>query len=295
LPLDHGFQRQQFSTQPGFNQQPHSGSSTAWASDFQRLNISSPPPQFQQQPFAPQQAQQRQDTGGWHQDFAQQQNGVDMSVQNMVNMSGQVNSTMRYSPLSGMNMMPQYSGGFAGQQAEMSRAQQKQPEEAFDEEAFARAFEAAAQAEMASKEEESQQREFGQEQSQGVEMGQDIMINESAERLMATSEGLLDEPIGADTIHDPKSDPRIDQEQNSPDALARTAGQLLDSVRHDRSTKFQNSQFLELMRQFRDKEATVEGDRIVGTEMNNGNGEDGVESGGMAGISGGEEAIKVAS
>lgn len=218
----------------------------------------------------------------------------------MGQMPGQTNSPYQYSPMSGMGMAPQYSGAFVGQQ-DMSIAQQKQPEEAFDEEAFARAFEAAAQAEMASKEEESQQaasqQETSQEQNQGVEMGQDILINESAERLMATSEGPLNqERIGADTIEDPRLDPKIAEAQNNPDALARTAGQLLDSVRHDRSTKFQNSQFLELMRQFRDKEATVQGDQIVGTGMNNDNGVNG-EFDGMAGISGtvGEEAIKVAS
>jgi hypothetical protein len=220
-------------------------------------------------------------------------------------MTGQKNSPYRYSPMSGMGMSPQYSG-FAGQQAEMSIAQQKQPAEAFDEEAFARAFEAAAQAEIASKEEESKL-ESSKEQNQNVEMSQDItmergreqeiMINESAERLLATTEEeLLDqERIGADTIQDPKTqDLKTWQEENNPDALSRTAGELLNSVRHDQSAKFQNSQFLELMRQFRDKEAVVEGDKIVAAGMNNA--ADGVESGDLSGgLGGGEEAIKVAS
>jgi hypothetical protein len=206
-----------------------------------------------------------------------------MAERSMGQMPGQTTSPYKYSPMSGMGMAPQYSGGFAGQQAEMSMAQQQQQQaETFDEEAFARAFEAAAQSEMESKQESSQQ--------QNVGMSQDIMINESAERLMASSEGLLDqERIGADTIHDPLSqDPKTQQEQNNPDALARTAGQLLDSVRHDHSSKFQNSQFLQLMRQFRDKEATVEGDKIVGVNgVGDGDG-DGV-------MQGSEEAIKVAS
>ena len=182
----------------------------------------------------------------------------------------------------------------------MSIAQQKQPAEAFDEEAFARAFEEAAQAEMASKEAESQQetsqQDSSQEQRENVELGQDIMINESAERLLATTEeGLLDqERIGADTIQDPATqDPKVAQEENGPDALARTAGQLLDTVRNDQSTKFQNSQFLELMRQFRDREATVQGNMIVGPALNNDAGD---ESGDVSeGMVGGEEAIKVAS
>lgn len=293
LPLDHGFQRQQFPVQPGFNQQSQPGPAGGWASDFQRLNISGPPAQFQQQPFTPQ-VQQRHDAGGWHQDFARQQGGMPGQAQ----MTGQTNSPYRYSPMSGMGMIPQYSGGFGGQQ-EMSIAQQKQPAEAFDEEAFARAFEEAAQAEMASKEAESHQETIQQDSSQAqhenVELGQDVMINESAERLLATEEGLLgQERIGADTIQDPKTqDPKVAQEENSPDALARTAGELLESVRHDQSAKFQNSQFLELMRQFRDKEAIVQGDRIVGAgTINATGGESGDLSDGMVG---GEEAIKVAS
>jgi hypothetical protein len=213
-------------------------------------------------------------------------------------MTGQTNSPYRYTPMSGMGMMPQYSGGFGGQQ-EMSIAQQKQPAEAFDEEAFARAFEEAAQAEMASKEaegrQETSQQDSSQAQHENVELGQDIMINESAERLLATEEGLLDqERIGADTIQDPATqDPKVAQEENGPDALARTAGQLLDTVRNDQSAKFQNSQFLELMRQFRDREATVQGNMIVGPALNNAaGGESGDVSEGMVG---GEEAIKVAS
>ena len=47
------------------------------------------------------------------------------------------------------------------------------------------------------------------------------------------------------------------------DELARTAGELLDNVRHDQNPKFQNSSFLSLMRQLRDREVHVEGDKII--------------------------------
>lgn len=138
--------------------------------------------------------------------------------------------------------------------------QQLQPmqAEAFDEEAFARAFDEAAQAEFLA--------EQTSEQEQSVELGQDILMNESAERFLGT-EGLEEprERIGADLIHDPNQESISDsQQQNDPDALARTAGQLLDSVKDNQSSKFQNSMFLELMRQLRDKEVVVEGDKIVG-------------------------------
>jgi hypothetical protein len=103
-------------------------------------------------------------------------------------------------------------------------------------------------------------------------MEQGIVINECAERLMASEEGLVDQaPIGADRIMDPVTqDSKTYRKQNSPDVLARTAGELLGRVRHDQSAKFQNSQFLQLMRQSRDKEVNVEGDWIVGGEPGNG-------------------------
>lgn len=62
--------------------------------------------------------------------------------------------------------------------------------------------------------------------------------------------------IGADTIQ-----PQVNGSDES-DELARTAGQLLDSVSHDQSQKFKESNFLALMRQLRDREVTVDGDEF---------------------------------
>lgn len=47
------------------------------------------------------------------------------------------------------------------------------------------------------------------------------------------------------------------------DELAWTAGELLDNVKHDQNPKFQKSSFLSLMRQLRDREVHVEGDKII--------------------------------
>ncbi|KAL3420858.1 hypothetical protein PVAG01_07303 [Phlyctema vagabunda] len=222
-----------------------------WASDFQRLNISSPPPQFQQQPFNPP-LQQQHSTGGWHQDFAQQQ----QQAQNRGMLSGQFDpgqSQMNhFSPMSAMSTVPRFAGPFMN--AESQQIPMQQPAEAFDEEAFARAFEAASKSEIDSAQESDQR--------QDTELGQDILVNESAERFME-NETVLDQRIGADLIHDPLKETQNQQHQDDPDALARTAGTLLASVAHDKSEKFQNSQFLELMRQLRDREAVVEGDKIV--------------------------------
>jgi len=53
------------------------------------------------------------------------------------------------------------------------------------------------------------------------------------------------------------------QPNNDADELAQTARQLLESVSDNMSEKFQQSTFLALMRQLRDKEVTVQGDKMV--------------------------------
>lgn len=60
--------------------------------------------------------------------------------------------------------------------------------------------------------------------------------------------------------------PEQQQEQpqrNDDDEMAATAGRLLEKVADNTSEKFQNSQFLELMRRLRDREVRVEEDKIV--------------------------------
>ncbi|XPS97915.1 hypothetical protein M3J09_007132 [Ascochyta lentis] len=52
---------------------------------------------------------------------------------------------------------------------------------------------------------------------------------------------------------------------NDDDEMAATAGRLLERVADNTSEKFQNSQFLELMRRLRDREVRVEGDKMVET------------------------------
>ncbi|KAG6920305.1 hypothetical protein DXG01_005074 [Tephrocybe rancida] len=50
------------------------------------------------------------------------------------------------------------------------------------------------------------------------------------------------------------------------DDLARTAGQLLENVRNEQNPKFQNSQFMDLMRKLRDRDIIVEGNQMVENE-----------------------------
>ncbi|KAF2088702.1 hypothetical protein K490DRAFT_63915 [Saccharata proteae CBS 121410] len=85
------------------------------------------------------------------------------------------------------------------------------------------------------------------------EMHRPIIISDSA-----TLRESLGETPPAQEQQDP---PKHDDED-----LARTAGQLLDSVSHDTSAKFQQSNFLALMRRLRDHEVRVEGDKMVETK-----------------------------
>jgi len=250
LPLEsQSFQPQGFSYAPSPQQ-----AGPSWANDFQQLNISGP--QLQQQPFG-QQAQPRHDTAGWHQDFAQQFAGLGGSVASdprSTQMAGR-SVPMYMQQNNGMSM---YQNSFQPQQSAMAQQDQR-AEELFDEEAFERAFQEAAESEQ----------ELTQKEQ--IELGRDIMIAESVDRLVADQPPVDQARLGADLIHDPSSESRNSpQEPEDPDALARTAAQLLDSVRHNQSNKFQNSQFLELMRQLRDREVMVEGDKIVGGGSSNG-------------------------
>ncbi|KAF2686526.1 hypothetical protein K458DRAFT_298011 [Lentithecium fluviatile CBS 122367] len=62
----------------------------------------------------------------------------------------------------------------------------------------------------------------------------------------------------------PESEQQEDQAlRNDDDEMADTAGRLLERVADNTSEKFQNSQFLTLMRKLRDREVKVEGDKMV--------------------------------
>ncbi|KFY72451.1 hypothetical protein V499_07410 [Pseudogymnoascus sp. VKM F-103] len=240
LPLQHpeagfhpGFQHAH-TPQPG--QHMNAGPGASWANDFQRLAIASPGMQQQGLP-------QAQHAGGWHQEFAQMNNtqaGMPQQQQHSYNAPLERLSSLATTPF-GMGGQPMY------QTPMYQPAQQMHPEQpqqlnseigTFDEAAFAAAFDQAAQSELQS---------------------------EQASLSHALQEGhLTAAPIGADAIHHPDapSQQHLTPAQESDD-LARTAGALLTSVQGDQSDKFANSQFLQLMRQLRDKEVVVEGDTIM--------------------------------
>ncbi|KAL9101464.1 MAG: hypothetical protein Q9163_003279 [Psora crenata] len=70
--------------------------------------------------------------------------------------------------------------------------------------------------------------------------------------------------IGSETIQDGnREEAKERNEAHEADELARTAGRLLENVRDDKSKKFRESNFLSLMRQLRDREVKIDGDKIV--------------------------------
>lgn len=132
-----------------------------------------------------------------------------------------------------------YSQGYSAPAPEQHL--ESRGEESFDEAAFEKAFNLA---------------------SQGVQNGKfDQPLSEHAESVTGD---MTTYRIGSDKILDDSLQRQDERsEAREADDLAKTAGQLLENVKHDRSNKFQESNFLSLMRQLRDKEVKVEGDDIV--------------------------------
>jgi peroxin-5 len=56
------------------------------------------------------------------------------------------------------------------------------------------------------------------------------------------------------------------QPPNNQNELARTAGMLLENIKHEQNPKFQKSQFMGLMKQLRDGDIVVEGNKMVESE-----------------------------
>lgn len=90
---------------------------------------------------------------------------------------------------------------------------------------------------------------------------------ESDDVVLNAQHAMQQEPVH-DLPHEAVTEQQREQEQDNhnpqiDEELARTAGQLLESVSHDTSQKFQDSVFLQLMRRLRDKELKVDGEHFV--------------------------------
>ena len=232
------------------HQPPNSGLAD-WASDFKALDLgearASPIPSSQFNYHAP---VQHHPSFGWNQEFSNQQ-----TTQRENQSTHQLQTHFR--PVDGSaygytsGLIPPLNNTLS------TVAQQKQPErhvhDEFDESAFEKAFEDATANLI--------------DMQQGSQLDQDLYRTEQAGQTLLSPEreAWFDQPkIGSDKIlEEAQARESRNTQQDEADELARTAGQLLENVKSDQSEKFQESNFLSLIRQLRDKEARVEGNKIV--------------------------------
>ncbi|EEP80800.1 predicted protein [Uncinocarpus reesii 1704] len=205
----------------------YTGASSGWAPDFQNLHISPPSASTVQHRLQAQAPTHGPVSSGWHNEF--------MNHSQSIQPSSMPQKQMMHSPL--MNRQFQPMSNFSSQMdsSQMLQPQNSQATEVFDESAFEAAF-AEARAEVESQESKLQQ-----------------VDDEPMDNVAPPLETIR---IGSDTIL--ATQEGVDEAEE----LAKTAGQLLESVSHDQSQKFKESNFLALMRQLRDREVTVEGDEF---------------------------------
>ncbi|KAL8727927.1 MAG: hypothetical protein Q9181_005528 [Wetmoreana brouardii] len=244
------FQHQQtWHNQPTSSFQASSSQQYApnWASDFQNLHIhdarATPIPVTQFRSEAP---LQRTSPTSWHQDFMKQGEPQGSQYQQVRPVGGNL----------GFAMTANNSSAYRLDDDIVSAPRQNfktQVNDVYDEEAFQKAFEAA--------DSELQGHEASTQQMDVVERPQ---LPESSNM----PEDRIDYRIGSDRIFEESQQRQESQsKEQEADELARTAGQLLENVKHEQSAKFQESNFLSLMRQLRDKDVRIEGDNFVDVEQ----------------------------
>ncbi|KAL9010927.1 MAG: hypothetical protein Q9173_004190 [Seirophora scorigena] len=207
-----------------------------WALDFQNLHVNEPraspipSTQFRQQ--APMQSSS---PGSWQQEFMQ--NHQPQGYQHQHSRLGFANTGYSMDVRRSGLLDHVYSTPTAAQHSE------SQTKESFDEKAFENAF---------------------NEANLELHNAPDASAAFKPSEAKSIPEDRIDYRIGSDKILDESLDRREERsDARAADELAKTAGLLLENVKHDQSTKFQESNFLSLMRQLRDKEAKIEGDHIV--------------------------------
>ena len=170
-----------------------------------------------------------------------------------------------------MRYTPQFSSVAQGKQ----KAQEPVVDDPFDMAAFERAFDAAHQEIMEADEQAAQAvRELQEETNrmaarEASAMEQDTILESKVppwpDSLVVEHErSLFDEnALEREPVHELQKDEQQERKLDADDDLSRVAGQLLDSVSHENSQKFQDSVFLQLMRRLRDKEVKVDGENFV--------------------------------
>ena len=218
--------------------QSHGFGTPDWAADFQSLQLNEtratpiPQPKFcQQAPI------QHSVPGGWHQEFLrnQKQATPNHALQQRAVRERGIGG-LNYDNFNAMDRTGTASA--IAQHAQSDNSMRTDYDQDME-----RAFEAV----------DSEQAQ-AQEPTPPIDLAQGYVDIHPSTHFRIGSDIILDEALE-------REGRRTDR--NDADELARTAGQLLDNLKHDQSQKFQNSSFLSLMRQLRDREIQVEGDRLV--------------------------------
>ena len=262
-----------------------------WAADFQRLHISQTPspgpiPVQQFRAQAPliksQHAVPGTAAGAWGGEFVRQQQslGKGKAVESEPTMdSGRLGLGYSYAPVEmGMSMGMGAYGGMQQQPQQQSQSNMLGVQDHTEQANFDDAFEEAMMEmeRMQDSQEQQQQHHHQQQQQYDTQQTQpdQMMVDEAPSSLEKSSIR-----IGSDAIDYTETVNRTpDQDVRDADELARTAGHLLNLVQHDTSTKFQNSQFLDLMRRIRDREVEVKENDLQSTSPTPGAGRNQVEA-----------------
>ena len=218
-------------------------------------------------------------SSGWQDEFAvHQSNGGSATAQGK--QAIQPPSQNQYTTANWRGVQYNFNEGYMeiapmpysyGQQQQLQEQQQSQmqAEPMYDEAGFADAFEQAGQRAQEMVEEGSEMDTLLQREGSDLLHKDAIPIDSEFESELPS---LMSVPnptqirIGSDAIPYREQKTRTpDQDSRDADELARTAGELLTSVQHDTSDKFQNSQFLALMRKIRDGEVKVQGEEFKET------------------------------
>ncbi|PYH42406.1 type I polyketide synthase [Aspergillus saccharolyticus JOP 1030-1] len=227
-----------------------------WATDFQRLNIAGPSPLHHQQQNVSHTPLSSVSQPSWHNEFLQHQHQPHPQYQQPT-MQQQQHHPLAHAQGFQPSFTPMYQMPSYTTTHQTTTAPQESTavaaEATFDESAFEAAF-AQASAAIASQD----------TQTTTTTTTPPIVEQESTH-----PQDTLEEPtahehirIGSDTIPPAEKSDDPQTQAHDADALARTAGQLVDSLKHDTSQKFRESNFLALMRRIRDREVHIKDDEF---------------------------------
>lgn len=219
-----------------------------WANDFQNLRLSNTPiPAHQFRVEAP---LVRSAPGDWQQEFMRQRENISPSMRQI---QPETASQLNFGP----SYMNQPGALSSMQQAYGGSAQEMVPPGMqFDEAAFEQAFQ-----DVFNEMQTTSSLDIKQDNGK---MREDFMEEHMPQVIHQPDHA----KIGADAIeYTEMNDRTSDHDAQSANDLARVAGELVHNVSHETNEKFQNSQFLDLMRRIRDREVEVRNNDFEATQQ----------------------------